>query len=134
MSEQSAQTTAPQEMQSDGLVRFFDLQALATFREEGPTIRTVTETRHARILLLAFKAGQQLKEHRTTSQIFVQVLRGHVIFTVQEQGFQLTAGTALQVAAATPHSLSAPVESVVLLTMIADLASPQNTRGEASNA
>jgi quercetin dioxygenase-like cupin family protein len=134
MSEQSAQAAAPQEMQSGSLVRFFDLQALATFREEGPAIRAVTETQHARFLLLAFKAGQQLKEHRTTSQLFVQVLRGHVIFTVQEQSFQLTAGTALQVAAATPHSLSAPVESVVLLTMIADLASPQNTRGEASNA
>lgn len=122
MSQQAAnvaQSPAQEAPQRDSeQVRFLDLQTLASFCDEGPSIQVVSEHRVARLMLLSFKAGQQLREHHTTNQLTVQVIRGHVVFTAEGKSFQLEAGAVLQLEPNVPHSVIASTEAVLLLTKI----------------
>ena len=95
----------------------FDLQALTHFRDEGPYVQVLSDIGAARVVLFAFKAGQQLKEHRTSSQIQVQALRGHVTFEATGQSVELEEGMLLQLEAGIPHSVTAPSDAVILVTM-----------------
>lgn len=94
-----------------------DLHSLTHFRDEGPSVQVLSDTGAARLVLFAFKAGQQLKEHRTSSQILVQVLQGSVAFTAADNSVTLHAGMVLQLEANVPHSLNATTDAVVLVTM-----------------
>ena len=63
-------------------------------------------------------SGQQLQEHRTSSQILVQVLRGWMIFTAAGSSVTLHAGMVLQVEANVPHTVVARTNAVMLLTLV----------------
>lgn len=95
----------------------FDLRALTHFRDEGPYVQVLSDIGAARLVLFAFKAGQQLKEHRTSSQIQVQVLRGRVLFAAAGSSVKLQAGKVLQLEANVPHSVTAQTSAVMLVTM-----------------
>lgn len=95
----------------------FDLQALTHFRDEGPYVQVLSDIGAARLVLFAFKAGQQLKEHRTSSQIQVQALRGRVTFEATGQSVELEAGMLLQLEAGIPHSVTTLSDAVILVTM-----------------
>ena len=95
----------------------FDLQALTHFRDEGPYVQVLSDIGAARVVLFAFKTGQQLKEHRTSSQIQVQALRGHVTFEATGQSVELEEGILLQLEAGIPHSVTALSDAVILVTM-----------------
>jgi quercetin dioxygenase-like cupin family protein len=95
----------------------FNLRALARFRDEGPDVQILGDTAAARTVLFCFKPGQRLKEHQTSSQILVQVLRGQIAFTVGAQTVAGRAGTLLQVEANVPHGIEARTTAVVLVTM-----------------
>jgi quercetin dioxygenase-like cupin family protein len=100
-----------------GDVAVFDLRALTHFQDERPYVQVISESSAARVLLFAFQAGQQLKEHRTTSQILVQALRGRITFTSEGSSVDLHAGMLLQLEANIPHSVVARTNAVMLLTM-----------------
>ncbi len=95
----------------------FDLRVLARFRDEGPYVQILSDTGAARLVLFCFKPGQQLKEHRTSSQIMIQVVRGRIAFAANEQAITVSAGTLLQLEANVPHSITAQTTAVVLVTM-----------------
>jgi quercetin dioxygenase-like cupin family protein len=117
-SEQQSQKALDAAKQSEaGQMIVFDLRTLTHFRDEGPYIQVLSDTGAARMVLFAFKAGQQLKEHHTSSQILVQVLRGRITFSVGGQSVKLQAGMLLQVEAAVPHSVLAQSNAIMLLTM-----------------
>ncbi|SRR5579875_181650 len=100
-----------------GDVAVFDLRALTHFQDERPYVQVLSESDAARVLLFAFQAGQQLKEHRTTSQILVQALRGRITFISEGSSVELHAGMLLQLEADIPHSVVARTNAVMLLTM-----------------
>lgn len=95
----------------------FDLRALARLSTEGPGITVLADTSAARSVLFTFRAGQQLKEHRTSSQILVQVLRGRITFAAAGQISEVKAGTLLHLEANVPHSITARTNAVVLVVM-----------------
>ena len=95
----------------------FNLRALARFRDEGPDVQILADTGAARTVLFCFKPGQRLKEHQTSSQILVQVLRGQIAFTAGGQTATGRAGTLLQLEAKVPHGLEAHTTAAVLVTM-----------------
>ncbi|HJT57342.1 MAG TPA: hypothetical protein VJ761_12655 [Ktedonobacteraceae bacterium] len=74
----------------------FDVRKLVRFREEGPFVQVLSDIGAARMVLFAFKAGQQLKEHTTSSQILVQALRGRMTFTAAGNSVKLQAGVVIQ--------------------------------------
>jgi quercetin dioxygenase-like cupin family protein len=96
----------------------FDLRKLTRFREEGPSVQVLADSGKARLVLFAFKAGQQLKEHTTSSQIIVQALRGRVLFTTGATNVTLQASRVVQLEENIPHSIVALTDAVVLVTMI----------------
>lgn len=95
----------------------FDLRTLSQFKEEGPYVQVLSDIGAARIVLFAFKAGQQLQEHSTSSQILVQALRGRVTFTAAGSSIEAQAGMVLQLEANVPHSVVAKTDAVMLVTM-----------------
>ena len=100
-----------------GSVILFDVRALTHFRAEGPNVQVLSDTGAARLVLFTFKAGQQLKEHHTSSQLLVQVLRGRITFSTPGNSAKLRAGMVLQLEAHVPHSVTASTDAVMLLTM-----------------
>lgn len=107
------------EMQGEpGNLIVFDVRTLAHFREERPYVQVLSDIGSARLVLFAFKAGQQLPEHRTSSQILVQVLRGRITFTTAGNSVKLQAGMVLQVEAQVPHRAIALTQAVMLVTMV----------------
>jgi quercetin dioxygenase-like cupin family protein len=96
----------------------FDLRTLAHFREERPDVQVLSDIGTARLVLFAFKAGQQLPEHHTSSQILVQALRGRVTVTAAGSSIQLRAGMVLQVEANVPHTVVAQTDAIMLLTLV----------------
>ena len=99
-------------------LRHIDLQALASFRDEGPSVRIISDDPGVRLVLLSLKAGQQLKEHQTKSLLFVQPMQGRVSFTVLEKSIELEAGSIIRVEASIPHHVTALSDTVLLLTMV----------------
>lgn len=95
----------------------FDLRKLARFNPDGPGVTVLADTGAARSVLFAFHAGQQLKEHRTSSQILVQTLRGRITFSATGRDSEARAGTLLHVEAGVPHSIVARTDAVVLVVM-----------------
>ena len=117
---ESSQTPKNQEtpvQTEQGSAILFDLRALTHFRDEGPHVQVLSDTGAARLVLFAFKAGQQLKEHSTSSQFLAQVLRGRIVFNTPGHSAKLRVGMALQVEANIPHSVTASTDAVMLLTM-----------------
>ena len=98
----------------------FDLQQVAKFREKAPAVQILARSGHARYILFSFKAGQELKEHTTSSQISVQTISGHLLFATQEQESELLPGQIILLEADIPHSVTAKTDSVMLLTMTPD--------------
>jgi quercetin dioxygenase-like cupin family protein len=104
--------------EAPGNLIVFDVRTLAHFREEQPYVQVLSDIGTARVVLFAFKAGQQLQEHRTSSQILVQVLRGRITFTAAGNSVRLQAGMVLQVEAQVPHRIVALTHAVMLVTMV----------------
>jgi quercetin dioxygenase-like cupin family protein len=100
-----------------GSLIVFDLRTLTRFQDERPSVQVLSDIGTARIVLFAFRAGQQLKEHKTSSQILVQALRGRITFTAAGSSVRLQAGTLIQLEANIPHSVTAHTDAVMLLTM-----------------
>jgi quercetin dioxygenase-like cupin family protein len=100
-----------------GSLIVFDLHTLTRFQEDHPYVQVLSDIGAARLVLFAFRAGQQLKEHTTSSQIIVQVLQGRITFTATGQSVKLHDGMLIQLEATLPHSITAETDAVVLLTL-----------------
>ncbi len=117
-----SETAVPEQEQDKetgehGNLIVFDLRKLTQFHEDKPYVQVLSDIGDARLVLFTFKAGQQLKEHRTTSQILVQVLRGRVTFSTAGNSVKLQAGMVLQLEENVPHSVLAQTDAVMLVTM-----------------
>jgi quercetin dioxygenase-like cupin family protein len=96
----------------------FDIRKLTRFHEKGPDVQVLSDIGAARLVLFSFQAGQQLKEHTTSSQLLVQVLRGRIRLTAAGNSVKLQAGMVVQVEAQVPHQVVALTPAVLLVTMV----------------
>jgi quercetin dioxygenase-like cupin family protein len=78
---------------------------------------TAYKTEGLRIVLLALRAGAELKTHTAPGIISVQVLEGQLSFTAGPQTDALESGQMLVLHAGLPHSVVAVTEVVFLLTL-----------------
>lgn len=78
----------------------------------------ILDADRARIMHLAFDAGQELKEHKAPVPILIQVLEGRFTFTVGESTNVLTPGALLHLTAALPHAVLAHEPSRLTITML----------------
>jgi quercetin dioxygenase-like cupin family protein len=98
-------------------VRLIDLREQMQFSDQGPQAHLLSDSPDARLVGFALRAGQEIKEHRSPSQLLVQVIDGSLVFTVAAQSLTLHAGMVLQVEAGAPHSLRATSDTLMLLVM-----------------
>jgi quercetin dioxygenase-like cupin family protein len=98
----------------------FDLRTLARFRDDHPHIQVLSDLGSARVVLIAFRAGQQLAEHRSPGQVLMQVLRGRIIIETPEKHVRLQAGLLLRLEASVLHSVIARTDALMLLTITPD--------------
>lgn len=101
----------------EGDLIVFDLRKLAEFQSRGPGVKVLSDAGVVRQVLFSFAAGQQLKEHQTSSQISVLVLRGRITFAAAGSTVEGKAGTLLQLEANVRHGITAHTNAIVLVTM-----------------
>lgn len=97
--------------------RHLDLLDLLRYSDQGPQAQLLSESPSVRLVGFALRAGQEIKEHRSPSQLLVQVIDGNLTFTVSGQEFRLHAGAVLQVGAGILHHLHATADTRMLLVM-----------------
>ncbi|HZS77285.1 MAG TPA: cupin domain-containing protein [Ktedonobacteraceae bacterium] len=102
---------------TESSLKVFDVPGIAQFPEEGPFVQVLSDTGYARVVLFGFKAGQQLREHHTSSPILVQAVRGKIVFTAAGKQVEMRDGMLVTVEAQVRHSLVAETDAVVLVTM-----------------
>jgi quercetin dioxygenase-like cupin family protein len=98
-------------------LKVFDLPALADCTDPGPSVRVLSDVGSSRSVLFTFRAGQRLKEHRTSSPILVQVISGTVAFETCEHSTEASQGMLLQLEGDITHSVVARSDASVLVTM-----------------
>lgn len=100
-----------------GSMIVFDLRTLTQFQDERPYVQILSDINTARVVLFAFRKGQELKKHSTSSQLLVQVLRGKVLFSTASSSVEMQAGMLVQLETNVEHTVIAQTDAVMLLTM-----------------
>lgn len=70
------------------------------------------------VVLLAFKAGQELDTHLAPAELMVNVLEGEIEFTMLDTPHVLKAGEFLLVGEGVPHSVVAKADSKMMLVKV----------------
>ncbi len=78
---------------------------------------TVFKTNGMRIVLIALHKGAEMAKHIADGIISLQVLEGHIIFTVEEHSVELGKGEMLTLHERIPHNVLAKEETIFLLTL-----------------
>lgn len=83
--------------------------------------RTVVllNTQGLRVVFRSLRKGSALSTHTADGPLTVQVLSGHIEFSVGEKVFSLHKGELLALRAGVPHSLRAENRSAILITVAA---------------
>ncbi len=98
----------------------FNLHELAQFDDNKPGIQLIARAGHARQILCAFRAGQGLREHTTSSQLAVQIISGQLQFDAAGESQMLMPGQLVLLEGDGPHSVYAESDTVMLLTPTPD--------------
>lgn len=94
------------------------LEQLVDYAEGSVVSRTLLKTGTGTITLFAFDAGQNLSEHTTPFDAFVQVLDGEVELVIGGKSVTARAGETVVMPADIPHAVNANTRFKMLLTMI----------------
>jgi quercetin dioxygenase-like cupin family protein len=78
---------------------------------------TIYKSENMRIVLIGLHENAELKTHAANGIISVQVLEGHIKFTIEQQVAELKKGQMLALSKQIPHSVLALKETFFLLTM-----------------
>ena len=93
---------------------------LETWAQDMPTEKTkvIAKTNEMELARLVLKAGKEFREHRVSGPITVHCVKGAVQWTAMEETQSLKAGQMVYLSSNESHSLTATVDSVVLLTIV----------------
>lgn len=86
-------------------------------RETGRSSRTLVKQPDFRIVLVAMKAGTEMKEHRAEGRISIQTITGHLQLKLPTKTVGVPVGHLLALDRGVVHDVEALVESVFLLTI-----------------
>jgi quercetin dioxygenase-like cupin family protein len=100
------------------VLEVFDALSSVRFTEDQPHAELLTQVADTRVLLISFRAGQLLKEHRVSHNILVQTLQGTVEFRTAEKSVVLRPGMILQLDANISHNVLAQTEAILLITRL----------------
>jgi quercetin dioxygenase-like cupin family protein len=88
------------------------------FPESGKQSVVLLDNSKTKVILFTFAAGSGLAEHAAPFDATVQIIAGTAALTVGDESVEGKAGTWIQMAAKTPHSIKAKTPVVMLLTLV----------------
>jgi quercetin dioxygenase-like cupin family protein len=88
-----------------------------TYLENKPKVELLLETEFSKEIRIAFKAGQEMKEHKAPFPIIVEMFEGAITFGVGGKKHALKRGDMLTLSAKVPHDLLATEGSIVRLSL-----------------
>lgn len=93
---------------------------LETWAEDMPEEKTkiVLRTEDMEVARLVMPAGKIFKEHKVTGPITVHCIKGAVEFEASGVIQDLKSGQLVYLLPGEPHSLTATVDSIILLTIV----------------
>lgn len=94
------------------------LYAAATSRGGRPGAAAALETKTAKVVVFEFAAGDVLKEHAARHPVIIQVLRGRVEFSVQDDVFTLEPGRLIHLTPMLRHAVRAGEPATLTVTML----------------
>jgi quercetin dioxygenase-like cupin family protein len=83
----------------------------------GHFVRTLFKNRDFRMILISIDKGSILKKHQADNTISVQVLKGSIRFTTQEDECKLHVNSILMLGPSLEHEVEALSDSAFLLTI-----------------
>lgn len=83
----------------------------------GHAAKTLVKDGPLRLIILGFKAGSSLREHRTEGPLSIQVISGTVSLETTGGSQALEPGKTLVLGASIAHSVEAKSDAVLLLTI-----------------
>lgn len=101
--------------------KFGEVNTLASQIEssaERVQFKSIFTNGNGGVSLVAFKAGQKVDTHTAPAEAMVTVLEGEIEFTMIDQKHIIKAGEFLLMGQDVPHSVSAKVDSKMMLTKI----------------
>jgi quercetin dioxygenase-like cupin family protein len=98
--------------------RVAKLVDLADYQEDSVVSHQVIKSGGGNVTLFAFDEGQELSEHTTPFDAFVQVLDGEAEITIAGKPLTLKEGDAVIMPANQPHAVTAVKRFKMLLTMV----------------
>jgi len=94
------------------------LTALIAYTEQGISSRVLADSGGGNVTLFAFDEGQELSEHASPYEVFLEVLEGSLVVTVGGTRVRAAPGTVVRIPANSPHAIESPARSKMLLVML----------------
>lgn len=93
------------------------VRAGAAYHGADHAAETLVKEEGLRLVLIAFKPGGRVHEHKAQVPITIQLLSGSLRLSVDGRPLDLAPGSVVAIDAEVPHRLEALAESAVLLTL-----------------
>ncbi len=94
-----------------------EIDSLVAFDEDKPLVRPVADSGHARVMLVCLRAGQSVRDHRSSSQVIAHFLKGRGIFYADGVPQDARPGSIVLLEPNRFHRIQAVEDCVVLVTM-----------------
>ncbi len=94
-----------------------ELRAEEIWDAEGRNSRTVFKAPGLRVVLVALRAGAEIRSHKAQGALTLQVIEGQVRLRAGGEELSLGAGTVAHLGAKVPHDLKANKDASFLLTI-----------------
>ena len=95
-----------------------DMFSAVTSRGGKPGAAAALDVDTAKVVVLEFAAGDELREHAARHPVIIQVVRGHVRFTLADRELDLAPGQLVHLTPMLRHAVTAVEPSTLTVTML----------------
>lgn len=88
-----------------------------TYNSEKAETKVILETEFTKEIRILLKKGQRMKEHKAPFPIIIHVLKGEIVFGVNNEMTDLQTGDIITLGSSIPHDLFSLEDSVIRLTL-----------------
>lgn len=87
------------------------------YGEKKPAVKIMVDNEFTKEIRIVFRKGQEMKEHKTSFPIVVEIIKGSITFGVEGKPYELNIGSIIALDPSIPHDLTANEDSIVRLTL-----------------